>query len=72
MATELGTVYVLRKGKMTCVRPVSHERAARPNFVIVCEYGDWSGFRTLKDCEKQFHELEEKGRPDGFFWVEER
>lgn len=27
----------------------------RQNFLIVCEYGDWSGFRTLKGCLDQFY-----------------
>ena len=27
------------------------------NFLIVCDYGDWSGFRTLAECEKQIPEL---------------
>lgn len=29
-------------------------------FVIICPFGDWSGFRTLAECEAQFPELEEK------------
>jgi hypothetical protein len=41
------------------------------NFVITCIYGDWSGFRTLVECEKQFSELEYK-RPDHYFEVVER
>jgi len=42
------------------------------NFVIICEYGDWSGFRTLFECEKQFEELEKYGNPNYFFQVVER
>lgn len=42
------------------------------NFVIVCKYGDWSGFRFLDECMKQFNELVNINRPDGFYWVEER
>lgn len=42
------------------------------NFVICCEYGDWSGFRTLEDCRKQYSELESYNRPQGYFWTEER
>lgn len=42
------------------------------NFVIVCNFGDWSGFRTLAQCEEQFAELEAKGQPDGYFEVVER
>jgi len=44
---------------------------SKPNFVICCEYGDWSGFRTLAECESQYAEIE-KSRPDKTFWVEER
>ncbi len=30
------------------------------NFVIICPFGDWSGFRTLAECEEQFPSLEQK------------
>ncbi len=30
------------------------------NFVIICPFGDYSGFRTLAGCESQFPQLEEK------------
>ncbi len=64
-------VAMLFQGKMqaTGTKPRLPERN---NYVIVCERGDWSGFRTLADCQAQYAELEAKGRPDGFFWVEER
>ena len=64
-------VFMLFQGKMqaTSTKPRNPERA---NFVIVCDYGDWSGFRTLADCQKQFAELERAGKPDGYYWVEER
>jgi hypothetical protein len=42
------------------------------NFLIICEYGDWSGFRSLADCEAQFPELEAAGRPNFFYQVVER
>jgi hypothetical protein len=41
------------------------------NFVICCDHGDWSGFRTLAECEAQFAEIE-SSRPHSDFWVEER
>lgn len=41
------------------------------NFVITCIYGDWSGFRTLAECKKQFSELEHT-RPNYYFEVVER
>lgn len=51
-------IYQMVEGQMKKVADVSAEAAARPNFVIVCQYGDWSGFRTLAECERQFAELE--------------
>lgn len=52
-------VYVMVKGKFKRTNlKLSDQAISRPNFVIVCNYGDWSGFRTLADCEKQFSELE--------------
>ena len=41
------------------------------NFVITCILGDWSGFRTLAECEKQFSQLEYQ-RGDNFYRVVER
>ena len=41
------------------------------NFVIVCDYGDWSGFRTLADCLKQIPESWPNRRA-GFYRIEER
>jgi hypothetical protein len=38
------------------------------NFVICCQYGDWSGFRSLQECLSQTMSV----RPAGFFWIEER
>ncbi len=64
------TIFILSGGKMVPQSTPKHPE--RDNFVIVCGYGDWSGFRTLADCQKQFPELESAGRPDGHYWVEER
>ena len=47
------------------------QNAARPNFVIVCRYGDWSGFRTLAACEAQNPDPNGT-RPAGYYWIEER
>lgn len=44
---------------------------ARPNFVIVCDYGDWSGFRTLAECLAQVPDSWASRRP-GFYRIEER
>jgi len=51
-------IYVMNnEGKMIRTANVVRNRN-NPNFFITCSYGDWSGFRTLADCEKQFPELE--------------
>ncbi len=64
------TIYTNRGGKFVSVlAPRARERC---NFVIVCDYGDWSGFRTLAECEAQFDELLAYHRPDRFFTVVER
>lgn len=63
-------IYTLQGGKMVKINePDNPEKA---NFVIICEYGDWSGFRTLADCESQFVELENRDKPNGWFSVVER
>lgn len=64
------TIYELRDGKFKQVSQPA--RPDRNNFVIVCDYGDWSGFRTLAECEKQFPDIEALGRPERFFSVVER
>lgn len=51
--------------------PATPTRPERANFVIVCSYGDWSGFRTLAECIVQNPDLN-RIRPDGFYWIEER
>ncbi len=65
------TIYMLMNGKMTKIGSLNG-RVENTNFLIRCEYGDWSGFRTLKECESQFSELEQKGKSNGFFSVVER
>ena len=52
------TIYLGFNGKMTKVaEPQLPENA---NFVIQWHDKDWSGFRTLAECESQFHELENR------------
>ena len=64
-------IYTLDCGKMTRVGdPRSPE--TKTNFLIVCDHGDWSGFGTLAECEKQFSEIESNGKPNGFYRVVER
>ncbi len=50
------------------------KRPERANFVIMSHYGqhDWSGFRTLAECEAQFSELIGYGRPNGYYVVVEK
>lgn len=66
------TIYTMDQGKMVPVSQPTNPHNA--NFVIVCGYGDWSGFRTLAECEAQFGELEniEAARPGRGFRVVER
>jgi hypothetical protein len=68
--TKDRTIYSLYQGRMT---PMNEARLpSRTNFVITCAYGDWSGFRTLAECEKQFPELEARGKENFYFNVVER
>ena len=68
------TIYALFNGKMTRLREPNFPNNA--NFVIVCDYGDWSGFRTLDQCVGQFDELEamaaKAGRGNFYYKVVER
>ena len=68
-------IYQLQNGKMVrTADPVGRDMQC--NFVIVCDYGDWSGFRNLPECERQFPEIQQMAfrncRPDGFYRVVER
>ncbi len=46
-------------GKFTRTKNPIRTTPKHRNFLIVhVQYGDWSGFRTLAECEKQFPELE--------------
>ncbi len=63
-------IYSLFNGKM--VKTGTPKLPDRDNFVIVCDYGDWSGFRILAGCEKQFGDLESSGRSNFFYQVVER
>lgn len=72
-AHELGhnVIYHLVGGVMVRVgEPVDSE--SDDNFLIVCQYGDWSGFRSLQRCRDQFPELETSGRPDFWYKVVEK
>ena len=67
------TIYAMHDGKMTHVaEPTMNCESV--SFLIVCRYGDWSGFRTLAECEAQFAELEanEKQSPDRGYRVVQR
>lgn len=63
-------LYMLLNGKW-----VATERNAsnptKANFVIVCNYGDWSGFRPLQECLDQIPERWGNYQP-GFYQIVER
>ena len=63
-------IYALIGGHMAKVG--SPQLPEHRNFVIVCDHGDWSGFRTLAECEVQFPTLESAGKHDGYYEVVER
>jgi len=63
------TIYALINRKMAKIEEPKDPEAR--NFVIVCEYGDWSGYRTLDKCIEQFPELESKNRGNFFYRVVE-
>ena len=46
---------------------IAPTRPDRDNFVIVCDFGDWSGFRTLQECLNQIPRWQDR-RP-GFFRI---
>jgi len=75
MANGDRDIYRLFKGRMQRVQDPLCD-PARSNFLIVCDYGDWSGFRTLDACIAQFGELEKYAEdriyPHGFYRVVER
>lgn len=55
-------IYIQTDGEM--VRVAEPNRPDLANFVITCDGRDWSGFRTLPECERQFGELRRrKGDP---------
>ena len=61
------TIYTQFRGKMTPLEEPSLPDNA--NFVIQYKGMDWSGFRTLAECQAQFPELE-KREGDHFTVVE--
>jgi len=62
------TIFVQFHGKM--VKVESPDRPQNANFVIKYKGMDWSGYRTLAECEKQFPELERR-EGDNFSVVEQ-
>ncbi|HEY2155360.1 MAG TPA: hypothetical protein VGH33_07000 [Isosphaeraceae bacterium] len=61
-------IYIQVDGQM--VRVEEPNRPDLANFVITHHGRDWSGFRTLADCERQFSAL--RGRKGDPFRVVER
>ena len=68
-------IHTMIDGKMQRTSSPVRSSPEHANFVITCQYGDWSGFRTLAECEAQFAELERYHRESEgrrWFQVEER
>ena len=67
------TIYVQHNGKMVKITDPTGP-VDRYNFIIQWNGRDWSGFRTLAECEKQFTELEASnhraGNPDSYTVIE--
>jgi hypothetical protein len=62
-------VYKLKHGAWI---PVSIPRNPQSgSFLIVCDYGDWSGFRTLEKCLAQIPSSWSR-YPVGFYRIVER
>ncbi len=61
-------IYYQFNGKM--VRVGETNRPDRANFLILWKGKDWSGFRTLAECEAQIAELE--GRYGNNYTIVER
>jgi hypothetical protein len=62
-------VYKLVGGKW--VRTSQPKQPEGSHFLIVCDYGDWSGFRTLDKCLAQIPDPNGL-RPNGFYRIVER
>lgn len=62
-------IYIQFQGKMNKVAEPTCP-PDRANFVITYKDRDWSGFRTLAECEAQFSTLE--ARPGDHFAVMQR
>lgn len=61
-ADMAATIYVQFKGKM--VKVAGARLPDCRNFIIRYKGMDWSGFRTLTECERQFPELEKREGDD--------
>ena len=48
-------IHAIRKGKS--IRMQDPARPDKRNFLITCQFGDWSGFRSLQECLDQVEEL---------------
>lgn len=66
-------IYTQVNGKLTRTANPIRNSPSRRNFVIMYKAMDWSGFRTLAECEAQFPEIEAKAHAkDDLFSVVER
>ena len=64
------TIYRGMRGRM--VKVSDARLPGHANFVITWNGMDWSGFRTLFECEKQFQEIESRTGGCNAFAVVER
>jgi hypothetical protein len=62
--------HTLKDGDWAPVQP-PRGRIDAYNFLIVCDYGDWSGYRTLSGCLTQIP-ASWTHYQNGFYRIEER
>lgn len=71
---QLGDRIIYRQFKGTMMMVDEPKLPFNTNFVITWKGRDWSGFRTLENCVRQFPELSSEciNQHDDFFAVVER
>ena len=70
MSENGNRIYVGFKGKMARIGQPKG-RIENANFIITWRGKHWSGYRTLAECESQFHELEERESVEDFAVIED-
>ena len=59
---------MVRVGEPKAPNGIGFTNEERANFLIVCPYGDWSGFRTLKACLDQINETPGMLTKDDYYY----